>query len=115
MYLILMLIIKDAIQPNQATNLKQVQSLVSSKADKTELTNYVITDGSSVIKGHLLMENNHIQNIAPPRQNASDAVNYAHLNNFYFKYDDDNSDLDCQSWINIQNKRIVNVKFPRLQ
>ena len=58
------------------------------------------------------MDNNRIQNIAPPRQNSSDAVSYAYLNNFYLKYDDDNSELDCQSQINMQNKRIVNVKFP---
>ena len=106
--------LKEATDNNDAVNFHQLSNTAALKADKTELTNYVKTDGSSVIKGHLLMNNNRIQNIAPPRQNSSDAVNYAYLNNFYFKYIDDNSELDCQSQINVQNKRIVNVKFPRL-
>ena len=106
--------LKEATYNNNAVNFHQLSNTAALKADKTELTNYVKTDGSSVIKGHLLMDNNRIQNIAPPRQNSSDAVNYAYLNNFYFKYDDDNSELDCQSQVNMQNKRITNLANPRL-
>ena len=105
--------LKEGTDNNDAVTYHQLSNTAALKADKTELTNYVKTDGSSVIKGHLLMDNNRLQNIAPPRQN-SNAVNYAYLNNYYLKYDDENSELDCQSQINMQNKRIVNVKFPRL-
>ena len=69
--------LKEGTDNNDAVNFHQLSNTAALKADKTELTNYVKTDGSSVIKEHLLMANNRIQDVAPPRQNSSDAVNYA--------------------------------------
>ena len=51
------------------------------------------------------MDFNRVQDIGNPRQNKADAVPYAYLNNFFFKFDDDNNKLDCQSTIEMQNKK----------
>ena len=91
----------------------QLANTASLKAIKTQLNNYLKLDGSSVVKGHLQMDFNRIEDVANPRENRADAVPYVYLNNFYFKYDENNCKIDFQSPIDMQNKRITNIQDPR--
>ena len=71
---------------------------------------YVKTDGSSVMKGHLLLDNNRVQDIAPPRQKKSDAIPYLYFSTWYMQFDDNNINLDVKNPIDMGNKKISNVK-----
>ena len=93
--------IKDGSNNDDALNEKQITDLILANGG----SGYLKLDGSSTMKGHLLMDFNRVQDIGNPRQNKADAVPYAYLNNFFFKCDDDNNKLDCQSTIEMQNKK----------
>ena len=104
--------LKEGTDNQDGDTVHQLANTAALKADKTQLNNYLKLDGSLVVKGHLQMDFNRIQDVANPRENKADAVPYVYFNNFYFKYDENNGKIDFQSPIDMQNKRMTNIQDP---
>ena len=104
--------LKEGTDNQDGDTVHQLANTTALKADKTQLNNYLKLDGSLVVKGHLQMDFNRIQDVANPRENKADAVPYVYFNNFYFKYDENNGKIDFQSPIDMQNKRMTNIQDP---
>ena len=80
--------------------------------EKLNTTEVVLVNGSSVLKGHLLMDSNRIQDIGNPRQNEQDAMPYLYFSTWYMQFEDENVKLNVKNLIDMGNKKITNLADP---
>ena len=72
--------VKDPVNAYNGVNKKYVDDKVNSKADLSDLNDYLKLDGSRIMAGDLQMNNHMITNVKNPL-NDSDAVNKGYLDN----------------------------------
>ena len=79
--------LKEGTNNNDAITKHQLETVLNEKPNKNEV---VLVNGSSVLKDHLLMDFNRVQDIGKPCQGKSDTVPYEYFTQWYMKFDDNN-------------------------
>ena len=86
--------------------------LTTSLSNIANVNDVFIIDGTSLMKGHLIMDFNRVRSIGNPRSGFSDAIPYIYFTNWYFNLDSEQNKILAQSQIDMKDKKITRLKEP---
>ena len=104
--------IKNAATRDQVVNKGQIDDELALKADKTDLTQYLKTNGSYPMRGSLNMNGNRITGLTQSPYYNGEATNKRYVDDKMNSYLDLKGTREMEGNLNMNNNLIQNVKDP---